>query len=141
VSKKKDSILNGQLSPSGSQPKVTPLHDGKIKYDGRFTYGESEDNAVRAQHIETGLYDGCYVSTTKDATRAAFFATSSYTEQGWVYVLDPSLFEKYGVTSKDLPDPLYPNEQEISIRASDCGPIPTEVIVEKYEVDINGKNI
>ena len=137
VSKKKDSTLNGQLSPNGSQPQITPLHDGKIKYDGTFTYGESEDNAVRAHHIETGLYGGCFVSATKNETRAAFFATSNYSEQGWVYVLDPSLFKKYGVNSKEFPDSLYPDEEEISIRAADCGPITPEVIVEKYEVDCN----
>jgi len=138
VSKKKDSMLNGQLKPRGNQPSIVPLHDGKIKYDGTFTHGESENNAVRAHHIETGLYDGCFVSTTKDVSRAAFFATSRCSEEGWIYVLDPSIFEKYGVISKEFPDPLYPDEQEVSIRSSDFGSIPTDVIVEKYEVDING---
>ena len=138
VSKKKDSKLNGCLCPRGNQSKVTSLYDGNIRCDGTFTYGESEDNAVRAQQINTGLYNGCFVSTTKDAKRAACFATSEYSEQGWVYVLNPNLFDKYGVISKEFPDPLYPDEQEVSIRASDCGPIPKEVIVEKYEVDING---
>ena len=138
VSKKIDFLLKGQLIPKGSQPKVISKYDGKIKYDGSFTYGESEDNAVRAHHIESGLYGGCYISTTKDKPRAAYFATSKYTEDGWVYVLDSSLFEMHGVTTKEYPDPLYPEELEVSIRASDCGPIPQSVVVEKYEVDYQG---
>ena len=138
VSKQKDSTLNGQLVPKGSKSEITPLYDGKIRYDGTFTYGESEDNAARAQQIETSLYDGCFISTTKKDSLAVFFATSDYSDEGWVYVLDPSLFDKYGIVSKEFPDQLYPNEFEVSIRASDCGVIPPQVIVEKYEVDSFG---
>lgn len=139
VSKKLDTRLNGLLVPKGSKAKVVPRYDGKITYDETFTYGESEDNTVRGQHIETSLYGGCYISTTKKVELAVLFATHKFSEDGWVYVLDSSLFDKFGVTSKEFPDPLYPDEFEVSIRASDCGHIPSEVIVNKYEVNSNGE--
>ena len=138
VSNRKNTALSGLLLPNGNKSKIVPLHDGKIKYDGTFTHGESEDNAARAQQIETSLYDGCFISTTKKASLAVIFATSNFSEEGWVYVLDSNLFEKYGIVSKEFPDPIYPEEYEVSIRASDCGAIPPQVIVEKYEVDSSG---
>jgi len=139
VSKRMDSMLNGELKPKGSKSEVTALHDGKIRYDDTFTHGETEDNAARAQHIETGLYDNCFVSTTKDEKMAALFATNKHTEPGWVYVINSSIFMKHNIVSKEFPDPLYPDEIEVSIRAADCGNIPSGVVVEKYEVDSDGK--
>lgn len=141
VSKVKDSDLDGKLFPKGSKSKVAALHDGKIKYDGTFTYGESEDNGVRAHQIETGLYDGCFVSTTKNEQAAIHFATSNFSEPGWVYIIDPCVFEEWGVKRREFTDPLYPEEKEVSIRSGDCGAIPAGVIVMKYEVDTNGKRI
>ncbi|WP_370543321.1 hypothetical protein [Geobacter sp. OR-1] len=71
-------------------------------------HGESEDNAVRAHHIESGLYGGCFVSTTRNEKMARRFATYNE-EKGWVYIIDESLFERYGVISKEFPDPQYPD--------------------------------
>jgi hypothetical protein len=138
VSKRVDSILNGQIKPKGYKSEVTAYHDGKIKYDGTFTHGESEDNAVRAQQIESGLYDNCFISTTKDEKTAIRFATNGYSESGWVYIIDSSIFKDCGVTSKEFPDPKYPHEMEVSIMAKDCGYIPEVVIIGKYEVNPNG---
>jgi len=138
VSKEKDRALKGLLCPNGIKPEVSARYDGQIKFDGTFTYGETSENAVRAHQIQTGLYGGCYISTTEDVNRSAIFATSGYSEEGWVYVIDPDKFEQYQVVSKKFPDPLYPDEQEVSIRAHDCGSIPIEVIVDKYEVNKDG---
>lgn len=138
VSKKMDSALNGKLIPKGDSSEVTARYDGKIKYDGTFTYGMSENNAARAQQIESGLYDNCFISTTKNEKMAILFATNKFTEPGFVYVLDSSLFSTHHVRSKEFPDPLYPSEMEISIRDVNCGPIPNSVIISKYEVDIKG---
>ncbi|MCP4180325.1 MAG: hypothetical protein GY756_21385 [bacterium] len=139
VSKEKDDKLSGKLEPKGNNSEITAKHDGKIKPDRTFTYGKTENNTVRAHQIETGLYDGCFVSTTKNEKMAVHFATSNGKETGWVYIIDSDLFEKYGVISKEFSDPLYPGEKEVTIRAEDCDAIPEEVIVEKYEVNINGK--
>ncbi len=66
VSKRMDASSNGELIPKGSNSEITARHDGKIRYDGAFTYEKSENNAARAQHIESGLYDNCFISTTKN---------------------------------------------------------------------------
>lgn len=139
VSKKLDFTLNGQIKPRGCKSEVTAFHNGKIKRDGTFTRGESEDNAVRAQHIDSGLYDNCFVSTTKNVTKALEFATSTYSEPGWINVIDSNAFKDYEVISKEFSNPLYPDEMEISIRDKNCGCIPMGVIIEKYEVDNNGE--
>jgi len=139
VSKNLDLTLNGQIKPKGFKSKVTAYHDGKIKHDGTFTHGESENNAVRAQQIDSGLYNNCFVSTTKNLKKAIEFATTNYSEAGWIYIINSNAFKTYGVISKEFSDPLYPDEIEVSIRDKNCENIPIEVIIEKYEVDSSGK--
>ncbi len=138
VSKNLDLKCKGELCPKGYKHEVSAKYDGKAKYNGKFSHGVSENNAVRAHHIESGLYSGCYISTTRDEHMARVFATNTHTEEGWVYVIDESLFEQYGIVAKEFPDPQYPNEKEISIRAADNGVIPHQVVIEKYEVDVTG---
>lgn len=138
VSKELDLKCNGELRPKGYKKEVIALHDKHIEYDGKFTHGPTEDNMFRAHHIETGLYGGCGVSTTRKECMATVFATTEKTVEGWVYVIDESKFKQYGVESKVFPDPKYPEQYEITIRAADCGVIPYEIVIEKYEVDKNG---
>jgi hypothetical protein len=138
VSKKIDHKREKELCPKGDQHEVSAKHDGRTKHDGKFTYGLSEDNTVRAHHIKSGLYSGCYISTTRDEKKAWEFATSKFREEGWVYVIDESLFDQYGIVAREFPDPQYPDQKEVSIRAADNGVIPYQVIIEKYEVDANG---
>jgi hypothetical protein len=139
VSKCLDLVCCGELRPKGNKHEVVARHDGKIMHDGKFTYGISESNAVRAHQIESGLYSVCYVSTTRDEHMAHIFATNNHTEEGWVYIIDESSFEQYGVIAREFSDPQYPNEKEISIRAADNKSIPHQVIIEKYEVDATGR--
>lgn len=131
-------LLEGKILPRGDQIEVVPRYDGTWCYDGTFTYGYSEDNAVRAHHIENGKWGGCFVSTTDSWEVAKFFATSDEEENrypGVIYHIDPALFAVHGVVSRKFDDPLYPEEFEVSIRAEDGGPIPAEVIVRIEEVD------
>ncbi len=111
VSKELDILNKGKLIPRGEKPELAAKHDGRIKHDGTFTYGITEENAVNAHHIETGLYDGCYISTTKNETTAIQFATKMYSKHGLV-VLDSSLFSKYGIVSIKSNKPLYPGERK-----------------------------
>jgi hypothetical protein len=133
-----DASLNGRLIPKGRKPEVTAYHDGKIKHDSTFTHVQTEDNAARAQHIDSGLYDNCFISTTRNEKMAVRFATSNFNEPGYVYVLDSLLFKQNKVKTKEFPDPLYPKEMEVSIREDNCGAIPKIVIVDKYKVDKDG---
>lgn len=132
---------NGRIRPGGSQIEVVPLYDGTWSYDGTFTHGYSEDNAVRAHHIEPSKWDGCFVSTSRSKEVATFFATSDEDGnffEGVIYHIDDTLFEEHGVSAKWFADPLYPDEQEVSIRANDGGVIPAEVIVKIEHVTSQG---
>lgn len=130
-----DEELEGQIRPSGTQSAVAIKYDdGKFKRDGTATYGKSENNAVRAHHIKSGLYNGCYISTTTDYNQAAKFATYNGRKDGFIYHLDTNLFKEYGVISYELPNPKHEEECEVTIRAADNGVIPNEVIVKKEKV-------
>lgn len=119
----------GEIRPKGNLAEVAPRYDGSIKYDGRFTHGESEKNAVRAHHLESGKWGGCWISTTRDYERAKYFATSGNMSEGVVYTLDESLFAGAGVSAIEDADPHYPEEKEVSIRTEDCGPMLQSVVI------------
>lgn len=120
---------DGQILPKGSTVEVVPRFDGSWRFDGTFVCGPSEANAARAQQIESGKWDSCFVSTSRSWDRAKHFATSGNFDEGVIYWIDESLFAQYGVVLQEFCDPLYPHEQEVSIRAADGGPIPLGVVV------------
>lgn len=120
---------NGEIRPKGDKPAVAPRFDGDISYDGKFRFGESEEYAVRAHQLERVELGGCWASTTRDYQRAKHHATSGNTSEGVIYTLDESLFAEFGVVVGDDVAPPYPDEAEVSIRSSDCGPIPMEVVI------------
>ncbi|MDG2959834.1 hypothetical protein P7L91_03130 [Bisgaard Taxon 10/6] len=126
-----DKLNDGKLVPTGTQPSTTLFHDEYFKYDGTGTYGKTDDNAVRAHQIKSGLYNGCYISTTSDYEIAKIFATQNYSINGYIYHLNTELFEQYGILMYQYTNPKYPKEQEITIRTIDCKEIPQAVIVKK----------
>lgn len=105
VSKQQDLECGGHLVPKGRSSKFVARYDGNLRYDGTFTYSKTEDNAARAHQIQSGLYDGCFVSTTKDLEVATRFATNVYTQEGWIYVIDTTLFEWFGISFKEFERP------------------------------------
>lgn len=131
-----DEKNNGQLKPKGNKAEVAIRYDGKFQHDGKARYGSCIENAIHAHHIETGLYGGCYISTTTDFEVAKKFATSSGIENGYVYILDRDLFAKYSVDTYEIDNPKEPDEYEVTIKAKDCGCIPQEVIVEKKLIEV-----
>lgn len=133
MSKSIDKDLNGKLMPKGDKAKTTVKYGAGFLY-GQVQYGESENNAIRAHQKKTGMYDGCYISATRSFDKAKHFATTGNTEDGYVYILDEDLFEKYRVSSFELDHPEFPDEEEVSLRAKDCREIPQEVIVDKIEI-------
>lgn len=120
----------GRILPSNmyGAKEVVARYDGKICYDGRFTYGPSEKNRVEAHQIETGLYEGCSVSTTRSREEAERFALYG-DDRGVIYWIDESKFEQFGVVSFELENAAIPCEQEVTIRAQDGGEIPAGVVV------------
>ena len=86
-------------------------------------------------------YGGCGISTSRSEAVAIKFATSDYTEEGFVYVIKEDLLEEAGVVVHEFDDPLEPQEKEVTLIESTGGAIPVEVIVEKYEVTSDGQRI
>lgn len=121
---------NGKLLPLNmhGEKKVVALRDGRISRDGRFTRGPTEANRVAAHQIETGLYGGCSVSTTRSYEEAKRFALYGG-DQGVVYWIDDDKFDSHGVVAIEPADPEIPSEQEVTIRAADGGEIPAELVV------------
>jgi len=130
-----DALNQGQLRPRGNRDSVAMTYGDDahgMKYDGKFTHGESEDNAVRAHHLKSGLHNGCYLSFTRSWDVAVHFATCNGTCDGWIYVVDSSLLSEYGVIVREFPDPEFADEFEVSLCAADNGDLPKEIVVAKH---------
>ena len=128
----------GTIKVNGDQGEIIPLHDGKARYDGTFTYGASEENAVNAQQIETGTWGSAFISTTRGKKTAEYFAThdrDGNTVPGVVYWIDDTLFEQHGLVAIESQQPKYPEEREVSIRPSSGRIIPSEVIIRIEHID------
>jgi len=127
-----------RLVPNGSAVEVVPTFDGKWRFDGKFNCGPSQTNTARAHQIESGLYGGCGVSTTRSEKRAVFFATSGHTQDGHVYVIDKDQLGEANIGWHEFTDPEYPQELEITLIEQSGGPLPDSIIVEKYAVHADG---
>jgi len=141
INKSADEKNGGKLTPKGRIAEVVPLMDGRWRFDGKFKYGPCQTNTARAHHIDSGLYGGCGISTSRLEAVAIRFATSDYTEEGFVYVIREDLLAGAGVTAHEFDDPLEPQEKEVTLIENTGGAIPAEVIVEKYEVTSDGQRI
>ena len=80
------------------------------------------------------MYGGCFLSFTRDESIAEYFATSRNFEEGFIYEVDEDTLEKFGVIAREVNIPEHPHECEVSLRASDGGILPREIIVKKREV-------
>jgi hypothetical protein len=139
VSEEHHARTEGRLVPAGSNSEIVMTRGDysqgvKMLRNGEFIRCSSETNTVRAHHLKSGFRDGCFISTTREFERAVFFATVGGAVDGYVYVIDPSKFCALGVVEREFPDPRYPDEKEVSIRAADNGEVPREVIIEIREV-------
>ena len=141
INKSADEKNGGKLVPKGRAAEVVPLMDSRFRFDGKFKLGPCQTNTARAHHIDSGLYEGCGISTSRSEAVAIKFATSDYAEEGFVYVIREDILDEVGVTAHEFDDPLEPQEKEVTLIESTGGAIPIEVIVEKYEVTSDGQRI
>lgn len=139
INQQADEANGGHLVPKGTSVEVVPKADGKWKHDGKFKRGSCESNTARAHQIESGLYGGCGISTSRSELIAIRFATSEYMENGYVYVIDEELFGAHNVAAYEFSDPLNPHEQEVTLIENTGSFLPEAVIVEKYAVSSDGK--
>jgi len=139
---KADDIKNGgRIIPKGNIVAVTPRADGKCKHDGTFKHGPCESNTARAQQIESGLYGGCGISTSRSEKIAIRFATTDFNEDGYVYVIDETMLERENVVAYEFGNSLNSHEHEVTLIPESGGALPECLIVEKYAVNSDGNKI
>lgn len=134
----------GEVRPKGTASTFVPRCDGSWVFDGRFKYGATESNATYAHQIEpqdmpknqgksrseqVGFPPTCNISTSTCHDIARKFATHDNIQEGVIYHIDDSLFERYGVEIMAVDNPPHPENKEVTIRAHDYGALPPEVIV------------
>lgn len=141
INKKADVANSGRILPKGKSVAVAAKLDAQWHLDGKFKIGTCETNSARAHHIETGLYGGCGISCSRSEEKAVEFATNGFNEEGYVYVIDETLLASANVVAHEFPDPLYPDEHEVTLIEQSGGALPPEVIIEKYAVNSEGKRI
>lgn len=141
VNKIDDARNGGEIVAKGTDSEAAILMDGRCLFDGSFKMGPCQTNTARAHQIEGGLYGGAGISTTRAEREAVRFATSGFTEEGFVYVLNEEHLESAGVAVHEFDDPLYPHEQEVTLIVSGGGPLPAALVIEKYEVSFEGVRI
>lgn len=110
VSRELDRRNGGRLCSRGHQAAVVMRYGDWIhgvKHDGKFNYGPSENNAVRAHQLKTGLNGECYVSFSRSLEVAIRFATLDGAVSGFVYVIDEDLLaarrDREGVSGSAVP--------------------------------------
>lgn len=141
VNKLDDEKNGGRLLPKGNVATVVPLLDGKWRLDGSFRYGPCEANTARAHQIDSGLYGGSGISTSRSEETAIHFATSGRTEEGYVYVIDEASLQSANVAAHEFADPLHPHEVEVTLIEKSGLALPACVVHEKYAVTSEGKKI
>lgn len=133
-----DQQNEGRLLPKGRNVEVLARYDGKLRHDGKIKHGSCQINTARAHQVESGLYEGCGVSTTRKEDRAVFFATSGNMVDGYVYVIEEELLAQANILAHEFEDPEYPHEFEVTLIEQSGGAIPDIVIVDKYAVSADG---
>jgi hypothetical protein len=126
-----DDLKNeGRIRPKGSSP-IADVCFGQpgAQFGEGYSFGESIGNAVRAHQVDSDMKGTCYISTSKRKDVATKFATSSNTEDGYVYTLDRDKFAHFGVTEHELAGSGNSYEFEITIKSNDSGDIPEGIIV------------
>lgn len=140
VSKILDCKNDGLIKPSGEVKNVVALHDGTIKYNGTFTYGNSLPNTARAHQLKSGLYGAAGISTSRSEQIAIRFATSRYRQEGYIYVINEDLLQEAGIEALEFENSAYPNQKEVTLILPDSEEhLPSSLILEKYAVKSNGE--
>jgi hypothetical protein len=148
VSQEMDKLNNGCLVAKGNKVQTTAHADGETKADGTFFAGPCIDNTARAHQIKSGLYNGCGVSTTRSEEIAIYFATAKFENEknvckvdGYVYVIDESKLAEVNVSKHEFPDPLFPDEKEVTLIEHSGNSLPNNLVIQKYAVNNQGQKI
>ena len=130
--------LGAKLCPKIFEPfKLSPKWD-EVPWDDS-TWNESPENAVIAHQRNQAGYPTSGVSCTPHMGVATNYAThGGHFSVGYIYVLDPSKFEKFGVKSYKVSEivskPSVPEDDEIIIVHENFGILPEEIILEVRKI-------
>ncbi|MGB0834049.1 MAG: hypothetical protein ACPGR2_06000 [Psychrobium sp.] len=127
-----DKLSHGEIRPKGDQPTAIPCAgEPGVEVGAGYVCGYSIGNALRAHQVDSDMKPLAYVSTSTCRKVAEHFATKGGAVDGYVYVFDTDLFEQFEVVINELETPIYPGEQEVTIRSLTNGVIPESVIIGK----------
>ncbi len=112
---------------------------GDYYYGNGSVWGESSTNAVIQHQRVSTKNPTSGISTTPSLEKAKSYATHDGKYQsGYVYKIDTDLLEEYGVLMYPVADPAtspaVPENQEVILVAKDCGEMPSEIIVDVFEI-------
>ena len=135
----------GELRPKGD--KFThQCYPSDHLYPSRSIFaGEGEQNAVVThQFAELRTEQGfrsAGISTTPICERAKYYAThinELVTTDGYVYFIDRSKLDKFGVEQKIVSElvefPSKPEDEEVILVAKDRGVLPIKIVVKTIKV-------
>jgi hypothetical protein len=135
VSVELDTMNNGKLVILGqaTEADVTWGQEG-VSFGAGYVYGVSRVNAIKAHHVDSKMKKLGFLSTTRDYSVAVRFATHNNSVPGYIYTLDVCKFEAHGIMCHELPDSIYPDEQEVSISCEFGNVIPDSVVDKKEPI-------
>lgn len=115
----------------------TSTFGGESYFGAGNTYGESAANPVIQHQISSSKNPTSGISTTPHVENARIYATWQHSS-GFVFKIDTELLGKYGVSAFPVAEyalaPTIPGDEEIILVANDFGALPTEIVVEVFEV-------
>ena len=130
----------GRLVPKKLESLTYAFHWGEpgTKYGSGIKYGSSETNAVIRHQLNQEGFPTSGISTTPLFERAKRYAISKDTPRGYIYKIDRSLLQQYGVREFPVANfakfPSVPEDQEVILVSSDFGELPPEIVIEVIEV-------
>lgn len=130
----------GKLIPKAlGKPFRSHAYWGDAQWDDGSVYGESERNTVIQHQRDSSKHKTSGISTTPSFENACRYAThDSKHVSGFVYKIDSSLLEKYGVASYAVEEhatqPAIPGDKEVILVAKDFDVLPNEIVVEVIKI-------
>jgi len=124
-------LLGKMLPPFEYTPRVD---EAGVKYDGGWTWGRSETNAVIRHQLNQEGFPTAGVSTTPHIKRARLYATGpDGASAGRIFKIDRSLLSLHGirefVVAAFARHPSVPLDEEVILVAPDGSPLSPAILI------------
>jgi hypothetical protein len=137
----------GKLIPKAlGKPFRSHAYWGDAYWNDGSVYGESERNTVIQHQRDSSKHTTSGISTTPSFENACRYAThDSKYATGFVYKIDSSQLETYGVTfyavEEHATQPAIPGDKEVILVAKDFGVLPSEIVVEVIKISLPNNSL